>query len=150
MEEPNNTIKFRLVSITNEKTTPLQEGYDVSSVTEESLQFQYKIWTTIKLAENTITVIPSIRYIVGESVLFASSAEFNYSVLSLETAMDIDRDNKKLNMKVDIFPALLGSAYSTLRGIVYARTLSTPLEKYPLPIIDVSARLSKNGISIDE
>lgn len=149
MEDPNN-IKFRLVSISNEKTTTIPGDVDLASISEESLQFQYKIGTIIKFAENTITVVPSIRYMFEGAVLFESSAEFNYSVLSLDTVMDVDKENKKLNMKVNIFPILLGAAYSSLRGIVYARTLTTPLEKYPLPMIDINTLLSKNGISVME
>ena len=149
MEDPNN-IKFRLVSISNEKTTTIPGDVNLASISEESLQFQYKIGTIIKFAENTITVVPSIRYMFEGAVLFESSAEFNYSVLSLDTVMDVDKENKKLNMKVNIFPALLGAAYSSLRGIVYARTLTTPLEKYPLPMIDINTLLSKNGISVME
>lgn len=149
MEDSNN-IKFRLVSIANEKTTTISEGIDLSSISEESLQFQYKIGAVIKLAENTITVVPSIRYMFEGTVLFESSAEFNYSVLSLDAVMDVDKENKKLNMKVNIFPTLLGAAYSSLRGIVYARTLATPLEKYPIPMIDINTLLSKNGISVME
>ncbi len=149
MEDPNN-IKFRLVSISNEKTTTIPGDVDLASISEESLQFQYKIGTIIKFAENTITVVPSIRYMFEGAVLFESSAEFNYSVLSLDAVMDVDKENKKLNMKVNIFPALLGAAYSSLRGIVYARTLTTPLEKYPLPMIDINTLLSKNGISVTE
>ena len=147
MEDSNN-IKFRLVSIANEKTTTTSEGIDLSSISEESLQFQYKIGTVIELAENTITVVPSIRYMFEGAVLFESSAEFNYSVLSLDAVMDVDKENKKLNMKVNVFPTLLGAAYSSLRGIVYARTLATPLEKYPIPMIDINTLLSKNGISV--
>lgn len=149
MEDPNN-IKFRLVSISNEKTTTIPGDVNLASISEESLQFQYKIETIIKFAENTITVVPSIRYMFEGAVLFESSAEFNYSVLSLDAVMDVDKENKKLNMKVNIFPALLGAAYSSLRGIVYARTLTTPLEKYPLPMIDINTLLSKNGISVME
>ena len=149
MEDPNN-IKFRLVSISNEKTTTIPGDVDLASISEESLQFQYKIGTIIKFAENTITVVPSIRYMFEGAVLFESSAEFNYSVLSLDAVMDVDKENKKLNMKVNIFPVLLGAAYSSLRGIVYARTLTTPHEKYPLPMIDINTLLSKNGISVME
>ena len=149
MEDSNN-IKFRLVSIANEKTTAISEGIDFSSISEESLQFQYTIGTVITLVENTITVVRSIRYMLKEAVLFESSAEFNYSVLSLDAVMDVDKENKKLNMKVNIFPTLLGAAYSSLRGIVYARTLATPLEKYPIPMIDINTLLSKNGISVME
>lgn len=83
MEDPNN-IKFRLVSISNEKTTTIPGDVELASISEESLQFQYKIGTIIKFAENTITVVPSIRYMFEGAVLFESSAEFNYSVLSLD------------------------------------------------------------------
>ena len=147
MEDPNH-IKFRLLSITNEKTSSIPERKDISSLTEESLQFQYRIGTVIKLVEQTITVIPRIRYMYGDAVLFESCAEFNYSIPSLEAVMDVDKENKKLNMKVNILPTLLGAAYSSLRGIVYARTLATPLEKYPIPMIDINTLLSKNGISV--
>lgn len=149
MEDPNN-IKFKLLSITNERTSLIPEGKDISSITEKTLQFQYKIGTVIKWSENTITVVPSIRYLFGDAVLFESCAELNYSVLSLEAIMDVDKENKKLNMKANIFPTLLATAYSTLRGIVYARTLATPLEKYPIPMIDINTLLSKNGISVLE
>lgn len=149
MEDTHN-IRFRLISITNEKTSLIPEGKDFSSITEESLQFQYKIGTVIKLSENTITVVPSIRYLFGDAILFESCAEFNFSVLSLGAIMDIDKENKKLNTKVNIIPTLLGAAYSTLRGIVYARTQATPLEKYPIPMIDINTLLSKNGISVLE
>jgi len=149
MEDPNN-IKFKLVSITNEQTTAIPEESALSSVSEESLQFQYKMGTVIKWGENTITVVPSIRFMFEGAVLFESSAEFNYKVLSLEAVMDVDKENKKLNMKVNLFPDLLGAAYNSLRGIVYARTLATPLEKYPVPMIDINTLLSKNGISVVE
>ena len=149
MEDPNN-IKFRLVSISNEKTTAISEDSNLASISEDSLQFQYKIGTIIKFAENTITVIPSIRYMFEGAVLFESSAEFNYSVLSLDAVMDVDKENKKLNMKVNIFPTLLGAAYSSLRGIVYVRTLATLLEKYPIPMIDIDTLISRNGISVME
>lgn len=149
MEDPNN-IKFKLVSIANEKSSTIPEGIDLSSISEESLQFQYKIGTVINLAENTITVVPSIRYMFGGAVLFESSAEFIYSVLSLDAVMDVDKENKKLNMKVNILPTLLGAAYNSLRGVVYARTEATPLEKYPIPMIDLNTLISKNGISVLE
>lgn len=144
----SQNIKFRLVSIVNERTTTNPEKVGSTPISEESLQFQYKVGTTIQLAENTITVVPGIRYMVDGSVLFESSADFIYSIPSLEEVINLDRENKKLNLKVNIFPTLLSAAYNSLRGIVYTRTLNTPLESYPLPMIEVNTLLSRNGISV--
>ncbi len=146
----STNVKFRLISISNEVFTPLPDDFDTSLITEESLQFQFKIGTVIKINDNIISIIPSIRYCIDNSPICEARAEFNYSVLSLDTIMDVDKEEKKLNMKVNIFPSLVGAAYSSLRGIVYARTLNSPLEKYPIPMIDINTLLSKNGISVLE
>ena len=149
MEEKVN-VKFRLVSIDNEHYMPNFEGVDFDSISEEKLKFQYKIDTVIQMSKDTILVIPSIRYSFEGRELLVANAVFTYSVLNLDSAIAVDKENQRINVKADIFPSLVGAAYNTLRGIVYARTLSTPLAKYPLPMIDVKTLVEKNGISIEE
>ena len=149
MKSPDN-YRFRLASITNEKSSPIPSGIDYASITEETMQFQFKIETIIKFPQNTITVIPAIRFLYEKNIIYEASAEFNYTVIPLDSVMEIDRNNMKLNMKTDVIPGFLSAAYSSLRGIVYARTRATPLEKYPIPLIDTEKLLSKNGFSISE
>ena len=149
MEEKVN-VKFRLVSIDNEHYMPNFEGVDFDSISEEKLKFQYKIDTVIQMSKDTILVIPSIRYSFEGRELLVANAVLTYSVLNLDSAIAVDKENQRINVKADMFPSLVGAAYSTLRGIVYARTLSTPLAKYPLPMIDVKTLVEKNGISIEE
>ena len=149
MEEKVN-VKFRLVSIDNERYMPNFEGVDFDSISEEKLKFQYKIDTVIQMSKDTILVIPSIRYSFEGRELLVANAVFTYSVLNLDSAIAVDKENQRINVKADIFPSLVGAAYNTLRGIVYARTLSTPLAKYPLPMIEVKTLVEKNGISIEE
>lgn len=147
MEEPVN-VKFKLASISNEHFSASPEKMEADTITEASLQFQYKIGTIIKLSENMITVVISVRYSVEGSLVFEAGADFNYSIIPLDTVLDVDKENHKITMKVDILPTLIGAAFSSLRGIVYVRTLSTPLEKYPVPMIDINTLLAKNGISL--
>ena len=149
MENLNN-ITFRLSSITNEDSSPIPEDIASLDITEKSLQFQYRIETIIKMAENVITIIPQIRYLHLNTKLYEASVEINFSISSLSALIDIDPDNRTLEMKVDILPTLLGIAYSTLRGIVYTRTLSSPLESFPIPAIDIKVLAEKNGISVKE
>lgn len=149
MEEKVN-VKFKLVSIGNEHYAPNLEGVDLASIQEEKLKIQYKIDTVIQMSKDTIVVIPSIRYSIEGRELLVANSEFTYSVLNLDSAIAVDKENQRINVKADIFPSLVGAAYSTLRGIVHARTSGTPLAKYPLPMIDVKTLVEKNGISVEE
>ncbi len=149
MEEKVN-VKFRLVSIDNEHYTPNFEGVELNSIPEERLKFQYKIDTVIQMSKGNILVIPSIRYSYENQELLVANAVFTYSVLNLDSAIIVDKENQRINVKADIFPSLVGAAYSTLRGIVFARTSGTPLAKYPLPMIEVKTLVEKNGISVEE
>lgn len=149
MEEKVN-VKFRLISIDNEHYTPNFEGVEINSIPEERLKFQYKIDTVIQMSKGNILVIPSIRYSYENQELLVANAVFTYSVLNLDSAIIVDKENQRINVKADIFPSLVGAAYSTLRGIVFARTSGTPLAKYPLPMIEVKTLVEKNGISVEE
>lgn len=147
MEDKTN-VKFRLVSIEGETIKQDFSDNALKNIEEQSLKFQYKIRTVIKMSEDTIIVIPSIRYSYNEKVIFESSAEFVYSIRTLAAAIDVDKENKKINVKSNIFPSLLGAAYSTLRGMSFVRSQETPLSKFPAPMVEVDTLLNRNGISV--
>lgn len=147
MEEKTN-IRFRLVSIDNEVLNQNFGSGSIADINEQELKFQYKIGTVIKMSEDLIVVVPSIRYMYNNNVIFESSAEFVYSVQNLTAAIDVDKENKKINVKSNIFPSLLGGAYSTLRGMAFIRAKETPLALFPAPMVEVDTLLNRNGISV--
>ena len=115
-----------------------------------TLKFQYKMETLLKMNEDLILVKPSVRLLYNESPVLTASVIVSYSVQTLEDAFSIDRDNQQINIKADILPAFIGAAYSTLRGIVYVRTVDTPLATYPIPMIELQTLINKNAISVEE
>lgn len=147
MEEKTN-IKFKLVSIDNEAVNQNFGSNGVADIKEQELKFQYKIETVIKMSEDIIVVVPSIRSVYNNDVVFEASAEFVYSVQTLAAAIDVDKENRKINVKSNIFPSLLGAAYSTLRGMAFIRSQETPLASFPAPMIEVDTLLNRNGISV--
>lgn len=144
----SNNIKYRILSIHNVNCKNHFDGLDLSSLSDETIQFQFRIETVVKLSENIITITPGIRYLFNKAMIYEASAEFDFMVLSLHAIMELDADNSRLNMNADILPTLLAAAYSSLRGIVFTKTVSTPLEQYPIPLIDARDLQSKNGISV--
>ena len=148
--ETKNNIKYRIDSINQEEFSLNIEGVDLSNMNDLTLKFQYKMETLLKMNEDLILVKPSVRLLYNESPVLTASVIVSYSVQTLEDAFSIDRDNQQINIKADILPAFIGAAYSTLRGIVYVRTVDTPLATYPIPMIELQTLISKNAISVEE
>jgi hypothetical protein len=148
--ETKNNIKYRIDSISQEEFSLNIEGVDLSKMNDNTLKFQYKMETLLKMNENIILVKPSARLLYNDSPVLTASVIVSYSVQTLEDAFSIDRDNQQINIKADILPAFIGAAYSTLRGIVYVRTVDTPLATYPIPMIELQTLINKNAISVEE
>ena len=148
--ETKNNIKYRIDSINQDDFSLNIEGVDLSNMNDLTLKFQYKMETLLKMNEDLILVKPSVRLLYNESPVLTASVIVSYSVQTLDNAFSIDRDNQQINIKADILPSFIGAAYSTLRGIVYARTIDTPLATYPIPMIELQTLISKNAISVEE
>ena len=148
--ETKNNIKYRIDSINQEEFSLNIEGVDLSNMNELTLKFQYKMETLLKMNDNLILVKPSVKLLYNESPVLTASVIVSYSVQTLDNAFSIDRDNQQINIKADILPSFIGAAYSTLRGIVYVRTVDTPLATYPIPMIELQTLINKNAISVEE
>ena len=66
--------------------------------------------------------------------IFSYSCEHNFHIDHMDDAIECNED--RLIDKVQIMPTLIGIAFSGMRGMVAIRTAGTPLEQYPLPIIN--------------
>lgn len=66
--------------------------------------------------------------------IFKYSCEHKFHIGHMVDAIECNED--RLIDKVQIMPTLIGIAFSGMRGMVAIRTAGTPLEQYPLPIIN--------------
>lgn len=148
--ETKTNIRYKIHSIAENCCILNIDKINVSDINEESLRFQYKIETLIKMSENIILVTPSIRFILGETTILEVSATISYDVQTLDEAFSVDKENHKINIKADILPLFVGASYSTLRGIVYSKTVGTPLAQYPIPMIEIPTLMNKNAISVED
>lgn len=143
-------ILFRLRSIENESTTDNISAIDLSQLSGDNLVFQYKMETLVKLSSDEIIAIPSIKYSYEGHSLFEITVHFVFSVQNLKSIIKLDAERNEINVSADIFPTIVSASYSSLRGIVYARTIDTPLNVFPIPMIEISTLMSKNGINVIE
>ena len=148
--ETKTNIRYKIHSIAENCCILNIDKINVSDINEESLRFQYKIETLIKMSENIILVTPSIRFILGDTTILEVSATISYDVQTLDEAFSVDKENHKINIKADILPSSVGASYSTLRGIVFAKTVGTHLAQYPIPMIEIPTLMNKNAISVED
>ena len=143
-------IKYKLSSIEIVKFEMNASDNTLLDISSDSLKFQYKIETLIKMSANIIGVKSSIRFTYNETTILEVSAIINYNIDSLQEVFSVDKENHKLTSKVDILPTFVATSYSTLRGIVYAKTAETPLSKYPIPMIEMQTLMNRNAISVED
>lgn len=143
-------IKYKLSSIEIVKFEMNASDNTLLDISSDSLKFQYKIETLIKMSANIIGVKSSIRFTYNETTILEVSAIINYNIDSLQEVFSVDKENHKLTSKVDILPTFVATSYSTLRGIVYAKTAETPLSKYPIPMIEMKTLMNRNAICVED
>lgn len=143
-------IKYKLSSIEIVKFEMNASDNTLLDISSDSLKFQYKIETLIKMSANIIGVKSSIRFTYNETTILEVSAITNYNIDSLQEVFSVDKENHKLTSKVDILPTFVATSYSTLRGIVYAKTAETPLSKYPIPMIEMQTLMNRNAICVED
>ena len=78
--ETKTNIRYKIHSIAENCFTLNIDKINVSDINEESLRFQYKIETLIKMSENIILVTPGIRFILGGTTILEVSATISYDV----------------------------------------------------------------------
>lgn len=144
-----NSVTYRMLSIDKEQLISNSDVFETAAFDEDKLKFQFKTDTVFRISEGEITVTPQIRYTYDGRQALTASAVFTYSIQQMDTVVSLDEGNHKIAVKADILPSLIGAAYSSLRGIVYARTDKTGLAKFPLPLIDSKTLVENSGISVE-
>ena len=85
--------------------------------------------------KDNITIDFGVKYFYRGEEILECIYGFTYVVENLKKYVKINADN---SVKIDvIMPRMLSVALGTLRGIIIARTVGTPVYDCPLPMIDI-------------
>lgn len=146
--ETRKNIKYRIASINENKLVKSIDNVEFIQITEESLKFQFKIDTLIKMSDNIIEVTPAIRYIIDNNCILEASATITFEVQTLDHVFVIDREKQEIKSTCDILSSFVEASFSTLRGIVYTTSKGTLLERFPMPMIDIHTLMAKNAVNV--
>lgn len=148
--EKEKPINIKLLTVEETKKVNNCGGKDLSGLSEDALEFRFKVDSTVNLAKETMTVNMAIRYRYEGADLFQAESKTVFVVHSLGEIITRDDSNNTITFSFDIVPTLVGASYSTLRGIVYKETINGPLERYPMPLMPMKVLVEKCTFLIEE
>lgn len=91
--------------------------------------------------KKTLTISAGIALRTKEKVFLECWYSFEFFIIDFDKIIEVVDD--KFNCKEDIVPTLLGVSFSTLRGILYTKTLGTKISPLILPIINPEDLIAK-------
>lgn len=138
MDNLEKEIQIRLVKVKETSfflNSSLLEKIETKDL--NNLQIGFGLNIKPEMLKNTLNISLIVKY--------QSSPNEDDKILEIETSnifeiidMEgvIEDKGDKIEDKAGITPTLVGIAISTIRGILVAKMTSTPLEDYPLPIVN--------------
>lgn len=138
MDNLEKEIQIRLVKVKETSfflNSSLLEKIETKDL--NNLQIGFGLNIKPEMLKNTLNISLIVKY--------QSSPNEDDKILEIETSnifeiidMEgvIENKGDKIEDKAGITPTLVGIAIGTIRGILVAKMTSTPLEDYPLPIVN--------------
>ncbi|MCR4847825.1 MAG: hypothetical protein K5920_03105 [Bacteroidales bacterium] len=148
--DKQKSYQIRLLSVDENQVLNYLGNRSIDGLNEETLVFQFKLDTKLKLINRMVAIRTAIKYVFEEKDLLQVENTLAFEVDRLEEIVTKNEENGTLSFSVDILPTFISVAFGTLRGMVYKETKGTVLENYPIPLISMETLKEKNVIVVEE
>ena len=148
--DKQKSYQVRLLSVDENQVLNYLGNRSIDGLNEETLVFQFKLDTKLKLINRMVAIRTAIKYVFEGKDLLQVENTLAFEVDRLEEIVTKNEENGTLSFSVDILPTFISVAFGTLRGMVYKETKGTVLENYPIPLISMETLKEKNVIVVEE
>lgn len=122
----------------------------LASLSAENLRVHHFIQTIINLDRNQIKVRFGLKYTKDLIDIVALEQMYTFVMEDIHKVLDINRDEHRLNFKVDIIPAFLSVVIGGLRGAMFEKTRHTRIGDFPIPLLDARIIAKSNTFHVEE
>lgn len=144
MKKDNAQVGFALQGIKTEQFAIFEENYTPKKETSLSTELQFKINEKNK----QIGVFLGFEFIQGKKVFLKIEVSCHFKIEEKSWNNFIQKDNAKLVVPKGFLAHLAMIATGTTRGVLFAKTESTPFSKFIVPTLNV-AEMIKEDASFD-
>ena len=148
--DKQKSYQIRLLSVDENQVLNYLGNRSIDGLNEETLVFQFKLDTKLKLINHMVAIRTAIKYVFEGKDLLQVENTLEFEVDRFEEIVTKNEEDGTLSFSVDILPTFISVAFGTLRGMVYKETKGTVLENYPIPLISMETLKEKNVIVVEE
>ena len=141
MKKDNTQIGFTLRGIKTEQFAIFEENYTPKKETALGTELQFKLDQKNK----QIGVFPGFEFIQGKKIFLKIQISCHFSIEEKSWENFIQKENTKLVVPKGFLAHLAMIAKVTTRGVLFAKTESTPFSKFIVPTLNVAEMIQKDA-----
>jgi hypothetical protein len=144
MKKDNNQVGFALQGIRTEQFAIFEENFANKKETDLGTELQFKIDQENK----QIGVFLGFEFIQGKKVFLKIQVSCHFKIVENSWINFIQKEKSKIVVPKGFLAHLAMITTGTTRGVLFAKTESTPLSKFIVPTLNV-AEMIKEDASFD-
>lgn len=141
MEKDNTQVGFTLQGIKTEQFAIFEENYAPKKEAGLSTELQFKIDQKNK----QIGVFLGFEFIQGKKVFLKIQVSCHFSIEEKSWLDFIQKENSKLVVPKGFLVHLAMITTGTTRGVLFAKTESTPFSKFIVPTLNVAEMINEDA-----
>jgi hypothetical protein len=144
MKRDNTQVGFALQGIKTEQFAIFEENFDNKKETDLGTELQFKLDQKNK----QIVVFLGFEFIQGKKVFLKIQASCHFKIIDNSWDSFVLEETSKLVVPKGFLAHLAMITTGTTRGVLFAKTESTPFSKFIVPTLNV-AEMIKEDASFD-
>ena len=122
----------------------------LASLSTENLRVRYLIQTIINLDKHQIKIRFGLKYTKDLVDVVTFEQMYTFVMEDIHKVLEVNKDEHRLNFKVDIIPVFLSVAVGGLRGAMYEKTKHTHLAEFPMPLFNTKIIAKSNTFHVEK
>ncbi|MGF1586284.1 MAG: hypothetical protein ACFCUM_13245 [Bacteroidales bacterium] len=141
MKKDNTQIGFALQGIKTEQFAIFEDNYATKKETTLGTELQFKLDQQNK----KIGVFLGFEFIQGKNILLKIQVSCHFRIEENSWMNFIQKENAKLVIPKGFLAHLAMIATGTTRGVLFAKTESTPFSKFIVPTLNVEEMIKEDA-----
>jgi len=142
MKSDSNKVSFKLEAIKTEQFAIFENDYSPKKESVLSTELQFKL----DQAHKRIGVFIGLEFLQGKKVFLKAQISCHFKISDESWAHFVHLDTSKIIVPKDFLAHIAMITTGTSRGVLFAKTESTPFSKFIVPTLNVAEMIPEDAM----